>query len=185
MTGSLVVHTSSVVDLFAHLLTQNACSLCCFLQLLYILFLILRNEVPSDTLHTSFQFNSAGIQCLKFNPKVCLATLNKFVTQITYTYSLVSFQQSRLATSNWFIQSKNCLQYQKWSLYKVKEAFSKPTERRNDPPSYDQGLSTALHNSHHVHAMVPMPKLAHLLYIPHFLLGESLPPKCIPPPINR
>ena len=44
----------------------------------------------------------------------------------------------------------------------MKEAFSKSIERRNDPPRHDQGLSTALYNSHHVHAMVPMPKLAHL-----------------------
>ena len=80
------------------------------------------------------------------------------------------------------VQSENCLQYQKWRLYKVKEAFSKSIERRNDPPRQDQGLSTALHNSHHVHAMVPVHKLAHLPYVPH---SENLSPKCIPPPINR
>ena len=58
----------------------------------------------------------------------------------------------------------------------MKEAFSKSIERRNDPPRHDQGLSTALYNSHHVHAMVPMPKLAHLPYVPHFLLAENVPP---------
>ena len=67
----------------------------------------------------------------------------------------------------------------------MKEAFSKSVERRNDPPRHDQGLSIALHNSHHVHAMVPVPKLAHLPYVSHFLLAENLSPKCIPPAINR
>ena len=55
----------------------------------------------------------------------------------------------------------------------MKEAFSKPIERRNDPPSHDQDLSTALNNNHHVHAMVPIPKLAHLPYVSHFLLAHT------------
>ena len=55
----------------------------------------------------------------------------------------------------------------------MKEAFSKSIERRNDPPSHDHGVSTALHNSHHVHAMVPMPKLAHQPYVSHFLLAHK------------
>ena len=122
-----------------------------------------------DTFHGSY-FHFCLELALETRVKALL-THSLWVHNIGHTHSLASIQESGLSDQRTLLQTKSCLKCQRWSPYKVKEAFSTPIcarKQTNGSPSIDQGFSTGSCNRP----------------VPPFLLAQNLSSKRIAPTDN-